>query len=497
MKSFYALIRLLESLGYSSQENEKIYSISFRYDERIKELLKYDNLLGMKSNFPKCLSLYIHSSLNNEINILDFLEDKDEFEEELNNRKDGSFEYKLIFNKKIFISNIDIPNNCIARLYINRDTLISDFNKDIRTIEEVFFDKDKKSIFILGYSNIFFRNDIFMVTNLQKENFQDDIVQLSNEGIVNNEVVAMRNEYCNWMDGTHYLTPESLYIDFKKENFVCDYDFKSVICKKTVDLIIPFLSNFTGMVDGELISIINGNKRIEIVYDLDIKNYNLESYELLFKLYRWIYENSTFDKIRICRNVISVLISAKCQGSTYKTMLDNCDWLVKSVQDNFEEFLQKNIESYFKEKNTIIDKLSENISSINNQISEITKFNITNVTSLLGTAIAAVVGYIAKGEYTFIRMLSFLYLSFLIINSIFNLPISIIRAIQARIDFSFNKKLYIKLYLDDERITRMVKRNNFNYSVFWVYMISSFILIIIITVFLINTDINEFIKNFK
>jgi hypothetical protein len=259
----------------------------------------------------------------------------------------------------------------------------------------------------------------------------------------------------------------------------------------------PFLCNFTGITNNKYISIINGKKRIEIEYELNLNDYKQYDYEKLYKIYKWIYEAATFDKINICRNVISILVSAKCQGSVYKTILDNSDWLLQSVQDNFKDVLGENIEEFFKEKNTLAENLKKNISGINDQITELTKLTITNITSLLGMVIAGTVGYIAKGDYTLIKMLSFLYLIFLYVNCIFNIPISIIRVLQYNNDFRLNKKLYSKHYPDDNYIEKTYSRNKLNNIVFIVYIILTLIITVLITYIIFNSDINTFVKRFQ
>jgi uncharacterized Tic20 family protein len=497
MKFFYDFIDFLSNSGYEMFEDKKTFKVEFKYNHKIKDFLKYTSVREMKFYFCDCISLYSYKTINYEENIFDYLDEEEEFNQEIN-KIDETYNFKLIIDKSKFVeAKINIDANVI--FFVKSTKFIDFFNMDISTLEESLFNIDKKNIFIFGNSEEFFFNEFYMVTNLKRQDFLKEITGFLEtiNTIDIQAVIDKRNELCNWIDGSHSLTPEVIYIDATNPTFVISNELKIQLFKRCTDLIIPFLSNFTGNISNRYLSVVNGNKRIEIYYDLDIKDYNQEINENLYKLYKWIYEKSTFDKINICRNVISILITAKCQGSEYKTILQNSDWLVKSVLDNFEGFLQRNIEAYFKEKNTITDKLAENIASINNQISELTKLIITNITSLLGTAIAAVVGYVAKGEVVFIRMLIFLYLCFLVTNSIFNLPISIIRAIQSRNDFEYNKKLYIKLYTDDDKINKLIKRNNFNLSIFIIYTVLSGVLIVAIIFYLINTDINEFITKFK
>jgi hypothetical protein len=500
MDKFYSLIDMLNSLGYSSDENDRIFSMSFNYHKEIECFISYANLVEIKNIFPQYINLYISSSINHELDIFDFLEDEEEFNNEIKRLYNNAVKFKLIIYKENFIrGKIKKAENANLVFFIDNCNFYDYFSKDISFLESKVLKINKKNVFVLGNCETFLHNDFYMITNIKRDYFVEEIIEFTVNSTSNNTkcIIDKRNELCNWVDGSHFVTPEFLYVDFYNEKFTYNDDFGRLLCKRVIDLIIPFIGNFTGIVNDKFISIISGNKRVEIKYDLGDGDYNKDACKKLFDLYSWIYEKSIFDKITICRNVISVLISAKCQGSTYKTIIDNSDWLIKSVQDNFDEFLQKNIETYFKEKNAIIDKLGSNISEVNNQISELTKLTITNITSLLGTAVAAVIGYIAKGDYTFIRLLSFLYLCYLLINSMFNLPISFIRVIQARKDFNSNKQLYLKLYPDDTRISNMISRNEFNSNVYYVYTTITIGLIAGLTYFTLGTDINNLIDKFK
>lgn len=494
MKAFYDFLTLLEE-DFQSYEDKKTFTIEFEYNNKLDDFINFSFLTKVKNYFSNCASLYVKKIL--ELNMFDFLEDEQDFNSEFSDFSEMS-NFKLVILKSDFIKKIlDIQENIL--FFTTEINLINWLDKDVIWLEENCFKEYKKNIFIIGNSESYFYNDFYMVSNLNREDYKDEIKsycedtnKINTEGMIKN-----RNKVCNWIDGSHYLTPECFYIDIDNSTFKVSDQFKLNIYKKTIDNTIPFIANFTGYIDKDYLSIINGNKRVEIKYDLTLQDYEKEHYDNLFKLYFWIYENGTFDKINICRNVISILVAAKCQGSEYKTILLNSKWLVKSVEDNFADFLNGNIEEFFKEKNALVESLRKNISGTNNQIAELTKLTITNITSLIGVIIAGVVGYIAKGDYTLIKILSFLYLIFLYINSIFNIPISIVRVLQYKNDFQSNKELYLANYTDDVNIKKMTSRNILNIFIFKIYTICTILIIGLVTYFIVTTDILSFIKRFQ
>ncbi|MBV4432683.1 hypothetical protein KM803_15360, partial [Clostridium tyrobutyricum] len=347
----------------------------------------------------------------------------------------------------------------------------------IISLENEMFQKDKKNIFILAKPNIFMKNDYIMVTSLNRSDIEKELCDFDKNNIKNSKnIINKRNEVCNWIDGSHFLIPNYLYIDFNNNAFTASNKIKSILYKKNINLIIAFISNFTGTVDGKLKSIINGTKRIEVDYDCNIE-YNFSYYNNMFHLYEWIYDSSTFDKINISRNVISVLVTAKCQGSVYKTILVNSDWLLKSVKDNFEVFLKNNITNYFKEKNELIEQLRKDILEINNQISELTKLSNSSVVSSIGLIVAGVISYSTKLNISLIKILCLIYIFYLDANSGFNLPSIIVRFNQSKHNFAHKKDLYINNYTEDSEIKLLDENNKISKMMFWIYIILTVALI--------------------
>lgn len=499
MESLYNFINLLKNCNVNYFEDSKIFSMEFNNNEVTGDLIKFKTIKNLKSEFPKHLNIYISSNAIDEIDLMEFLDDEDEFKEEVNIFFNKESKYKLTFDKNKYVEdkfgNLSIISNIY--LYVLENEFVKLFNLTYQQMETEVFKELKKNIFILGCSDTFFYNNFYMVTNIKQQKLIEEISNfINNRNVVDTrKLIQQRNELCNWIDGSHYLTPNSFHIDFNNLDFKSSEKIMKTILKKNTDLIIPFISNFTGNVDEKYVSVINGSKRIEIEFNLDGLDYKLEQYNALYKLYNWIYEDLTFDKIIICRNVISILIAAKCNShckvEKYKIILENGKWLLISVQDNFEKFLQGNISDYFKEKNKLVEQIKKDILGLSSQITELTKIMNTNITSLLGIAIAGVVGYIAKGETSLVKILAILYVIQLDINFVFNVPIVFIRFIQSILDLRFEKDMYIKYYTEDEQIKRILKKNKFNITVFIIYFIFTIILTVILNYFMVKLISND------
>jgi hypothetical protein len=194
------------------------------------------------------------------------------------------------------------------------------------------------------------------------------------------------------------------------------------------------------------------------------------------------------------------LISAKwskfCPSNIYNIILSNSAWLKTSVEDNFKKFLHGNVNDYFKEKNTIIKQIANEISVISNQIYELIKIINTNLISLIGIVIAGLVGYIAKGEITLVKILILIYVGQLDLNIILNIPLILIKFFQSNSDLKYKSNLYENTYIMDEQLKKSNNKAKFNIITFWIYLV--IILLVVMTfniiVYKVYTD-SEFFNN--
>ncbi|GAA0061749.1 hypothetical protein [Clostridium sp. CTA-1] len=507
MEVFYEFINLLNELDFNYFEDKQIFKVEFKFNDKFNFFIKYNTLNQMKCIFGSSIRLYKGSSINNEKDLFLFLDSKEEFNDEIEDLEEN-INFKLIIDKTSFIKEKIGDLNCNIIFFIKCITFLNLINKDFREMEKLLFTENEKNVFILGDCDEFFFNEFYLVTNIERKNFKDEINEFIDKKCSLNtaEIIRKRNELCNWVDGTHFLSPELLYVNFDNNNFIYSYEFKQIIVKKSMDLIIPFIANFTGKVDGIFTSIINGKKRIEIEYKVNKKIYKLKSYKELYELYRWIYEQAIFDKINICRNVISILVSAKynskCPKCMYQIVLENIEWMVKSVKDNFNDYLKNNIDEYFKQKQTLIKDIKANINSINEVIESLTKLITSNFLSLIGTVVAGIIALLIKGDYSLATLLILIYRWYININFIYVIPNLLVKLFRINTDYTDMRNIYNNNYISDSFIEKNDKRRIWNNIIFGIYFLVTIVIIVAVNLVLKkfyadDQTVNSFIKFLK
>ena len=486
------LINFINSfIDYSevSQVKNKLI-LKFDYFEFVDQIMTYENILNLVETYPSSLKIFVKTEVFDEVNLVDFISDESEFNEAFKSFEKNKLKFQIIINYSMLInlySGLNKINDEInLEVCYNEKLLLEKLdikNNNYKELEDSLL-KRNKNVFLLLDSDIFCYNENNLFTNVHREHILDEINFFKDLHIRDErKALELRSIACNWIEATKNITPNSIFIEFEKDDFCVSEEVKKLFIKINCNLVLLFISNYSGLDDGIFKSLISGNKRVEIIYDIEEYDYN--AYINLNKIYNWIYGNPLLDKLNICRNVISALITAKCQGSRLKTILDNSDLLIKSLKDNYEVYSTENVEKYFEEKNKLKKEIQGEINSINNQLDNLIKILITNMTSLIGICIAGVVGYIAKGEFFSVKLLSVLYLIQLDINMILNLPIIIIRFREASKEFNIKVKEYGDLYFSDITLSKYKSKKSLNSTILIIYIVIATIIIVIINSFVI------------
>lgn len=484
MNSFYDLVDSLEVLGYYAEETDDIFSISFNYNKKLTSFIEYSYLSKLKNMFSECMNLYISSSINNEIDIFEFLEDEDELEDELRSIRINSSKFKLILNKEAFIKKkFGTLKNSNLIFFVNESSVLKYLDKDIYELENKIFNKDKKNTFVLGNSKTFLKNDYLMISNMQRENFAIEISDFdeSPPNINTKKIISIRNELCNWINGTKWLCPDYIYFDFKNSNFIFSQKLRNMLLKYCVNISTAFIANYTNVDEqtGMLFSNINGSKKITVEYKNDVE-YDIEMVKYIFQQYKWVYESNNSDKIGILRNTISMFLCDECKYSCYELMINKAADIYYSTCKTFDNYLNGKVKEYFEEQHKFREMLSNKCKDITNEIESIIETMNKNFLTSIGVILAGAIGYVAKSNIYILKVSIILYGLFMLANAIFYIPFYKLKVDEIISDYSehvktFKKFLGEKGIPDDKRIINIKKK----FQIYWKRLIWINILLVL------------------
>lgn len=397
--------------------------------------------------------------------------------------------------KEYFTINDNVEVNVYFELKALKDKL-----KVSQDYLESLLNENKYSIFIVIKDSIHLVNNAFCIIN-EKDIFTLDIEELVDQYIRNiiqrRKEVANRIEYSNWINSTKWISPNELFITPTDINNLNDVE--KVLIQMCTDLIIKFIANITTEIDGIVKSIFIGSKRIEI--EFNCKEYKYESLKDLYKLYKWIFNDSCSEKLNITRNIITNIVVAKCQGVLYDTIIVNSDWILKSAKDTYTNYLENVVNNFFQDRYKLLDRINKNISGMNSKIDELISKNITNLIGLLGTIITGIITYSKKDMVNLnsVKIILLGYCIFLILNTVLIYPNIIKRYKHLKDDFEKNVQDYENKFRFSESIE--IEKNHFNDNdnLFIIYkkciLTAIVVLIILLLVLIFKKGILEYFLN--
>lgn len=408
-----------KNLSYEETNNEiKVFGRSKLEDN--KDFIK---LLGeiFSSDLKECFKIIIENDVL-PVNIKEY-SDIERFNDDINREyKVDSISIKI--NKKKlkgkYINEYSFLDKTNFEIYYSQKRLEEKIKKSKCYLEDLLYE-DKYSIFLIlkeRCSSIYNGFAIVSEDNLIEETIHPISEKHKERQEVRKEQIRQRNELSNWIGGTKWITPNDLFADIE----YIDNNITEVIVHLCTDFIIKSLANITIDTDGKVKSIFIANKRAEI--EFNATEYSINSMQNLFKLYTWVFSNSSADKINFVRNIIVSIVVAKCQGNIYNLILKNSDWLLVSSRDSYDEFIEDSIEKYFESRFALIDRIKNNINSINGKIDELMMKNSSNALAFVATIATGLLTYSLddNSSLKIMKVIMLAYSFVLLINIFYIIP---------------------------------------------------------------------------
>lgn len=495
MNFFYKLSDIVKSEYYEDNETTIVINKNLP-KENVNECKSYiKDILSLMSSFSR---IKLFSKSNDSLSpssILEFNELEIDVVNKYNNEMiENEYEIKIYKNKLIqYLKDENlIPKDINVIVSYKSNHLYKKFS-DLNFIDNI---GENQSLCLNLNDSIFIYNGNFLfcdLNTLEYYKFENSII--NHDSIINN-----RNKLCNWNNGTKNITPDDIYFDFNNPDFKLSCNLKHQLIKQCTDLIMKFISNYSGYENGKFISRINGTKTINIDYETN--KYSLENLNTMYDIYSWVYEEKTESRIIALRNVITTLISAKCNKhcvqDNYGIILDNCKWILKSVKDNYKIFMESNITEFFKQKNTLMEDTLNQINSIIEKTDKIITNMNTNLIAFMGTIITGIIAYLNNGNILILKVVLILYIIYLILISIFFYTQQINKFKTTKKIFNDKYDDYTKKYIEDENIIKVKETFNKNKKHFWAYFYSSitiYIIIIIVIIYSMSSSLLPDILN--
>ena len=175
MEKFLFFIGELDKLKKSVVQKEYILEFSIEYSKELVDLNNFEKISELKNIYNESINIYIENHAQ-EINLIDYLDDKEEFEEEVQQWMQQKSSLKIVINfEEIFLSYIGTFEENLL-VYYSEEDFYKNFNisSNYVDIEKRFFNS-RKNIIIIIKSNLYFYNSNLFICNLNVCNLVEEI----------------------------------------------------------------------------------------------------------------------------------------------------------------------------------------------------------------------------------------------------------------------------------------------------------------------------------
>ncbi|WP_312907191.1 hypothetical protein [Tissierella praeacuta] len=361
---------------------------------------------------------------------------------------------------------------------------------DFKELEEKVFTVNKQVIFLVNDCNETFYNENVLVAG---KNINESIIQRFKEDFnlqKNKEIISWRYEQINWVDGTKWINPDFFYFDFAELDV--HELVKNYFLKNTVNLLVPYISNYVIYENKNILSIINGHKKI-VIKNKELIHYNQEQVKYLFQAYRWAYAGENSDKLSILRKLVTVTLCEDCGEDYYILLLGKAKDIYYTAIKNFDIYLEENVEQYFEARQKIMDLIEVKSNEISNHITNTIDSMNKTLFAFLGTIFTAIISFVENNNDVLIKFALVSFIVYVVVYSIYYLSYSKLKVIQTRKYYDesivkINDKL-LGIYPDessDRNYFDPIAKNIEIFNIYWYATIIISIALIFIAYFLLN-----------
>lgn len=356
--------------------------------------------------------------------------------------------------------NYRILNNTNFKVYFNDEKIYEKINNSKVYLEDL-IDENKYSIFLVINETKSLIYNSFAIINeeyLSMIQLSNKINNYSNIVGIRRSNIRKRNELVNWINSVKWITPIDLYTD----EIINTTAISDKIMALSTDLIIKNLANITIKAENKEKSIFISSKRVEVKFDST--QYSKMAFKNLFDVYHWVYSESTSEKIVFLRNIIISMVVAKCQGNIYQLILNNSDWILKSTQEAYDEFVGESVEKYFESRFELVNRIQGNIQDVNMKIEELMSRNINNALAFVATIATGLLTYSLEDNSSLkiMKVILLGYCIVLIINNLYIIPTLNKQLEQIKEVYQFNIEKYDEKFRFSENLNLEKKHFNVN-----------------------------------
>ena len=325
------------------------------------------------------------------------------------------FRLRVIIDKSQLLESVFGNVAGTMLLYFDSTPILNILDTDLITIEGSWFKPGEKVFLILGDRDVILVGDILHILG----NVSIETVRaLVRESLPNDKKeryktrLNIRAEETHWQNATQFILPEHLKTRDRTVNG--DKVFKPKLNKHFLDLIIASLANYTRSEGVALVSLIEGQKRLEVGPNPTFAVSDAVC-SYWYAIYNWTYNDRTRDKLSIIRNLVT-LQPYTPENQNYGVITSNVDTLASSAMDHYDKFVGESIKKYFDKLKEATTYVQSKVDSVGQQVNGLVDTFTKNLLAIAGFVIGTVLAKLIDPNLA--RIFPFIAVAFVVFMSV-------------------------------------------------------------------------------
>jgi hypothetical protein len=370
------LIRSVEILNETFSERIKVYEASYSF--KLNNAPKYDYFFQILTaiSYRDVIKITLQDENDRifEFSSLDVKGEKEYNSYLLETLDDEIIDVRIHIDKNIKEDHFSIYSykefvNDLLSLSLE-EVLVAFSNLLKGTSKYLYFD-------IYDTCEIFMTKTMFFIPN-DKKNFTTDFFDRK-----------LRLDKCKDTSYFYNLDRyELLPDDFKITVNYTNNPLTRIFQKLSMILSISFIASSAEIKKSKLTGIVNGQRSIEYVCDIEKVNDN----NTFYKIYDWIYtDGNAIDKAIITRNVISL----HCK---YTSIMELDDTVIASIQSNYKLYLKNNVKEYLELKNKVAEFINNTLAKTGEYATALLDKFKSNLIAIFGFLFSVILANIVSDQ---------------------------------------------------------------------------------------------------
>ncbi len=287
--------------------------------------------------------------------------------------------------------------------FFSEENFLSYLRYDYSKLENLLDPHKYNILFVNSAKSFTLINDYLIITSNLGISVPDSL-NIINIEKANLSIEKARKMYAKWESGPNWINPN--YFHFN--NIQCvDSVIQSAIVTGLSRLSLAYLACSTCFNDSTITHNFESYKNSSFSFE-DNDNLNLETYDLIYSIFNFVYSDEPASKLSIFKNILSLSMTSS-EKTNSQHFIANLSSIHSALESNYNIYTKDKIKIWFDERKRIVDYISDQSIKISTQVESLTKNLTSSITTFIAVLIASLVPAVLRSNFDVVKYALMIY----------------------------------------------------------------------------------------